>query len=189
MLWEHTQRAITFLQAVDWIYDSDSMKKWIFKTYRPGLHDIDHLSHHQIRQQSQNTQIRSEHRGESTHPWSASWTRAGGDWFRELLLDFKGLLLNFGDFCWSLVFALMFGSVSISWLGLSGVTFPWDLIQFAVYMPVLVISHLQFVFTIKLRRLPYQNWGLDWHSYIVDLQPLKPIIWRARSYPSTLHWR
>ena len=52
MLWELTQRAIAFLQAVDWIYDSDSMKKWIFKMYRPGLQNIDHLCHHYIRQQS-----------------------------------------------------------------------------------------------------------------------------------------
>ena len=108
-------------------------------------------------------------------------------------------MIGLGSFCWILkgfclilgafveALFLLFGSFSISWLGLSGVTFPWDLIQFAVYMPVLVISHLQFVFTIKLRRLPYQNWGLDWLPYIVDLQPLKPIIWRARSYLSTLH--
>ena len=63
-------------------------------------------------------------------------------------------VIGLGSFCWILkgfclilgafveALFLLFGSFSISWLGLSGVTFPWDLIQFAVYMPVLVISHL-----------------------------------------------
>ena len=126
-------------------------------------------------------------------------------WISGAFVGFWGLLLDFGAFCWILGAFVGFWRLLLKpcfcfdvWqlfnqlVGSFGRHFslgsdPVCSVYFTLYIPVLVISHLQFVFTIKLRRLPYQNWGLDWLPYIVDLQPLKPIILRARSYPSPLH--